>query len=258
MTGERGEDGETKIVVLHRYPEYTEDCMKILNEQWPRSKTLRLRSLHSSCDQFPTSLALLRCESKGKTEVIGHARINMLPQEQNAAWVESVIVRQDLRRKGYGRILMTKTEDYVRACGFNTLYLSTHDQQIFYGRLGYEFCAPVCIYGGTVNRHLLPKQFVTSLIPKSNENIKSSDNSVPKVTNLCKELSVNCIALEREGFPSKINSWESSKSVDPQAMSPTPPPPPPPPPPPSKTKKCDIQKLDIKTMSKMYMKKDLT
>lgn len=41
MTGPSEEEGEAKIVALHRSPEYTEACMKILNEQWPRSKTLR-------------------------------------------------------------------------------------------------------------------------------------------------------------------------------------------------------------------------
>nr|XP_045582388.1 N-alpha-acetyltransferase 80-like [Procambarus clarkii] len=252
MTGKNGENSETFVVLLHRHPEYTEDCMNILNEQWPRSKTIRLRSLHSSCDQLPTSIALLRNISKEKVEVIGHARINMLPQEQTAAWVESVIIRQDLRGKGYGRQLMTKTEEYVRACGFNTIYLSTHDQQVFYNKLGYEFCAPVCIYGGTVNRHLLPKQFLTSLAPVPNNNTRVSMNTVEKVAHHSEDTSVQCKCLESTVI--LPNSNENTASYPHQASLP---PPPPPPPPCSKIKKDNIQKLDITAMAKMYMKKYL-
>ena len=32
--------------------------------------------------------------------------------------------------------------------GYNTMYLTTHDKQDFYGHLGYEFCDPVVSLGG--------------------------------------------------------------------------------------------------------------
>ncbi|KAK8403449.1 hypothetical protein O3P69_000488 [Scylla paramamosain] len=128
----KGEEG-LRLVTLHSHPEHIEECMKILNDQWPRSRTMRMRSLSTSCDQFPTSLLLLKTTSHGDTEVIGHSRLNTLPREPDAAWIESVVIRQDLRGAGYGRQLMTRTEEYARISGFSTMYLSTHDQQLTKG-----------------------------------------------------------------------------------------------------------------------------
>ncbi|ROT85898.1 putative N-acetyltransferase 6-like isoform X2 [Penaeus vannamei] len=194
MTGPKTGNGETTLVPLHRNTQYTDACMRILNEQWPRSNALRMRSLTSSSDNYPTNLVLLRKTSDDATEVIGHSRINTLPQGQRDVWIESVIIRQDLRGKGFGRTLMTATEDYARACGFETAYLSTHDQQVFYGKLGYEFCPPVCIYGGCINRNLLPKQFLTAVTP---QNIKkdystSPNKGIDRVSELCNGISAQC------------------------------------------------------------------
>lgn len=229
-------------MTLHSHPEYTEDCMKILNDQWPRSRTMRMRSLSSSCDQFPTSLVLLQATPQGTTEVIGHSRLNVLPREPSCAWIESVIIRQDLRGAGYGRHLMNKTEEYARICGFSTIYLSTHDQQVFYGKLGYEFCAPISIYGGAVNRHLIPKQFIMPQIVQSVQTLSLNNTEEKKYH--------NCQPAMKHNVPS---------AASPASPSQAPPPPPPPPPLPatSKLTKEHITKIDPSSMSKMYMKKDL-
>ncbi|XP_064096414.1 N-alpha-acetyltransferase 80-like [Macrobrachium nipponense] len=205
MTGS-GDDDETDLLVLHRHPKYADECMEILNAQWPRSKGLRLRSLNSSCDQFPTSLALVRnsVDSK-KEEVVGHARVNVLPREENAAWIESVVIRNDLRGKGYGRILMTKTEEFSRACGFTMAYLSTHDQQNFYAKLGYDFCPPVCIYGGSVNRNIIPKQLLLSQMPHQMP-------SVLKASELCRMLSTQCTITEKDKVTTPNNNLPLGQS----------------------------------------------
>ncbi|KAK7080311.1 N-acetyltransferase activity protein [Halocaridina rubra] len=233
MTEANNED-ETKLVVLHRYPEYADDCMEILNSKWPRSRGLRLRSLRSSCDNFPTSLALLRRLAKSNNyEVIGHARVNVLPREEDSAWIESVIIRSDLRGKGYGRILMTKTEEFSRTCGFTMAYLSTHDQQKFYSNLGYEFCPPVCIFGGSVNRHIIPKQF---LLPSASHDEKLR---IDRVNGLCKSLNANCTLTNENAVSCNSNvsghpqcttpSVSNPPPLRPQSLSPSTPPPPPPP-----------------------------
>ncbi|XP_068235418.1 N-alpha-acetyltransferase 80 [Palaemon carinicauda] len=285
MTGP-GEDDDTDLVILHRHPQYADACMEILNAEWPRSTGLRLRSLRSSCDQFPTSLVLLRGKNSKKEEVVGHAKVNVLPREENAAWIESVIIRNDLRGKGYGRILMTKTEEFSKACGFTMAYLSTHDQQKFYAKLGYEFCPPVCIYGGSVNRNIIPKEFMLPQTPKE-------VLSVSKASELCRMLSTQCSTTEKKAILNNNPSDEQNKclvqnsQISPNvpnsvpaatsAISPNvpnsvpspssiksshaalgpPPPPPPPPPASSKLSKNDIHKLDVNTTSKMYMRKSL-
>lgn len=40
------------------------------------------------------------------------------------------------------------------------MYLTTHDKQGFYERLGYEFCEPVVSFGGDFAN--LPESFVSS------------------------------------------------------------------------------------------------
>lgn len=42
---------------------------------------------------------------------------------------------------------MTACNDVASKLGFKYLYLSTHDQQGFYTKLGYELCEPVCHFG---------------------------------------------------------------------------------------------------------------
>ncbi|XP_063589297.1 N-alpha-acetyltransferase 80-like [Penaeus indicus] len=261
MTGPKTGDGETTLVPLHRNTQYTEACMKILNEQWPRSNALRMRSLTSSSDNYPTSLVLLRNSSSDALEVIGHSRINTLPQGQRDVWIESVIIRQDLRGKGFGRTLMTATEDYARACGFETAYLSTHDQQVFYGKLGYEFCPPVCIYGGCINRNLLPKQFLTSVTP---QNIKKDYSTSPdKGTDRISELSngISLCSLDNRLPNNSAQSVGTTGAPPPPPPPPLPPGPPPPPAPPMPQKrqisKDDIRRVDTGTLAKMYMKKTL-
>ncbi|XP_037790170.1 N-alpha-acetyltransferase 80-like [Penaeus monodon] len=261
MTGPKTGEGETTLVPLHRNTQYTEACMRILNEQWPRSNALRMRSLTSSSDKYPTSLVLLRKSSGDAMEVIGHSRINTLPQGQRDVWIESVIIRQDLRGKGFGRTLMTATEDYARACGFEMAYLSTHDQQVFYGKLGYEFCPPVCIYGGCINRNLLPKQFLTSVTP---QNIKKDYSTLPdKGTDSVSEL---CNGISQCSLNNRLTN-NSTQSVGTTGAPPPPPPPPlppaapPPPAPPMPQRrqisKEDIRRVDTGTLAKMYMKKPL-
>ena len=131
-----------------------QQCMEILNKEWPRSETLRLRSLESSRPGFPMCLALLKqkdCDKKDKVEVIGHVKLSRIPSRPDAVWIESVVIHPDLRGKGIGKYLMLKTEEFCRDQeGFRTAYLCTIDKQIFYSRCGYRFCEPVTASSGKV------------------------------------------------------------------------------------------------------------
>lgn len=44
------------IVALHDKPDLTEDCAKILNEEWPRSKTARFEALFTFYYPMPLLL----------------------------------------------------------------------------------------------------------------------------------------------------------------------------------------------------------
>lgn len=135
---------ELQVAALHKYPEHLTSCCRLLNEEWKRSETARLRSLECSSDKLPTSLILLA----NKT-LIGHCKLSPIPSITDACFVESVVIDRSLRGKGYGSYLMTKAEDYCKHClGLNAIYLATKGQEGFYKKLGYNVCAPVSIYGG--------------------------------------------------------------------------------------------------------------
>ena len=42
------------------HPSIRDDCCDLLNNEWPRSQTLRLRSLDSSRPELPICLALVQ------------------------------------------------------------------------------------------------------------------------------------------------------------------------------------------------------
>ncbi len=70
-----------ELVAVHDLSEADRDkavdlCMKILNWEWPRSETIRKRSLLSSSPSLPMNLILHQMfpQSSG-LEVLGHARI---------------------------------------------------------------------------------------------------------------------------------------------------------------------------------------
>ncbi|XP_076056060.1 N-alpha-acetyltransferase 80 [Oratosquilla oratoria] len=229
---------DLELSLLHRKPDFLEPCMNMLNDYWPKSRTLRMRSLTVSCDNLPTSLILLQ-KNGDKEELIGHARINTLPRHPEGVWVESVMIRDDLRGKGYGRLLMMKTEEYARAHGFTESYLSTYDQQGFYGKLGYEFCPPVCLYGGAVHKNFLPKDFHYSpqsyLTPtkKSNDDEKKDKTKVNGLCKLANEFTKSLVIPQTEELKKS-----SAKAYVPLC-------------------KNDIQRVTNKSASKMFMKKQL-
>ncbi|CAL1274984.1 unnamed protein product [Larinioides sclopetarius] len=130
------------VVLLHEYPEYAESCANLLNNQWKRSFSARIHSLNRCCKELPDSLVLLE-EENGQKRVIGHSRLTRVLEDDDGCWIESVVIAEDKRNKGYGKYLMNKTEEYAKELNFSTAYLSTHDQQGFYEHLGYVYGEPV-------------------------------------------------------------------------------------------------------------------
>ncbi|XP_044265420.1 N-alpha-acetyltransferase 80 [Tribolium madens] len=134
---------ELKVVPLHLNKKYLSECCKLINDEWKRSDTARLRSLESSSDTLPTSLILLRNE-----EIIGHLKLSPIPSIKDGCFVESVVIEKGLRGKGFGRLLMEKAEEYCKNfLQLKTIYLSTKGQEGFYNKLGYIECQPISIYG---------------------------------------------------------------------------------------------------------------
>ena len=139
-----------ELVPIHSFDGLLKDevltqSVRILNFEWPRSETIRMRGLNSSSDKLPTHLVLVQ-HFGGKVSVIGHSRISKIPANETQVFIESVVVHPHLRfykqrvnsllssfifrGKGLGKVLMLKTEEYCMKKGFKTAYLTTHDQQV--------------------------------------------------------------------------------------------------------------------------------
>ncbi|XP_040581573.1 uncharacterized protein Naa80 [Lepeophtheirus salmonis] len=159
---------ENELFPLHKVHDSRQDiinqCCDILNFEWPRSETIRIRSLTSSCEELPTCLALVHWFSSGPS-VLGHAKVAYIPSNERGVWIESVVIHPDLRGKGWGKYLMLKVEEYcVNKLGANAAYLCTIDKQPFYSRIGYTFCDPVISYGGNM-------RLIQNLAPLNNSPI---------------------------------------------------------------------------------------
>lgn len=131
------------VVLLHKHPEYKDQCCRLINEEWKRSETARMRTLDNSRDSLPTSLVLIRDK-----KVLGHCRLSSIPSIPTSCFIETVVISKSLRGTGLGSYLMKKTEEYCESTlRLERIYLSTKDQVPFYSKLGYCVCEPVSIYG---------------------------------------------------------------------------------------------------------------
>ncbi len=54
------------------------------------------------------------------------------------SWVEEIMVREDLRKKGIGRTLMSSFEDWARSRNSKLVALATRRAAHFYSAIGYE------------------------------------------------------------------------------------------------------------------------
>lgn len=138
-----------QVVALHHYPELVDQCCDLVNSEWKRSRTARMRSFESSCDKLPTNLVLVQ-----EANVIGHSKLSVIPSMPDACFLESVVIDKELRGKGYGKYLMNRIEEHCRRIGLRMIFLSTKDKVEFYEKLGYDMCGPVSIYGQYVRTQM--------------------------------------------------------------------------------------------------------
>lgn len=162
---------ELKVLLLHKHPKYILDTCHLINEEWKRSETARLRSLENSCDTLPTCLILLQDNT-----VIGHAKLSTIPSIKDSCFIESVVISKNLRGKGYGTYLMKKVEEFCKnELHLNSIHLSTKGQEKFYSKLGYIECQPISIYGSSISNQFEKSQFKCSGVGP-----KLTTNNCPK------------------------------------------------------------------------------
>lgn len=131
------------IALLHEKPQFLKECCELLNEEWQRSESARMRTFENSCNNLPTNIILLENEL-----LIGHLKLSRIPSIIEGCFIESVVIKKQLRGRGYGTKIMKMAEDYCKYfLNLKKIYLSTKDQVKFYSKLGYEECPPISIYG---------------------------------------------------------------------------------------------------------------
>ncbi|XP_038104620.1 N-alpha-acetyltransferase 80-like [Culex quinquefasciatus] len=141
--------GKLTVVPIHHNQELLEDCVLLINSEWPRSFSARMWSLQAS-DTLPTSLVLIEKDEpqNAKPTVLAHAKLSVIPSDQEAVFIESVVVDSRRRGQGLGRLLMMASEQHCfGVLKLKTIYLSTIDKQAFYSKLGYQLCNAISIFG---------------------------------------------------------------------------------------------------------------
>ncbi|KRY31190.1 Indoleamine 2,3-dioxygenase 1 [Trichinella spiralis] len=129
-----------EVYPLHSHLEYIDECIKLLNAEWPRSSHSRIHSLAKSNDHLPVSLVLVRTSDQ---RLLGHARLCRIPDRPEWCLLESVVIEKSERGRGLGRHLVKECERFAQKVGFLTIYLTTVDRESFYKHCGYTVCDPV-------------------------------------------------------------------------------------------------------------------
>uniref|UniRef100_A0A914VS61 N-acetyltransferase domain-containing protein n=1 Tax=Plectus sambesii TaxID=2011161 RepID=A0A914VS61_9BILA len=200
-----------RLVPLSERLDLQPGCIALLNSEWPRSVASREHSLQKAANpRPPMSLLLLN----GEGELIGHSKLCDIPGRPSDCWIESVVIRTDLRGLGLGKELMLLTENVARSFKFTNVFLSTEDKEAFYAKSGYVCCEPIVTVGA--NSKLLDSAKFGKFMKDMGVD-KREDDAVEKKR--LKESAMQNVADD------KVDSHASTLP----ALSGPPPPPPPPP-----------------------------
>ncbi|KAN0035412.1 hypothetical protein ACTA71_004681 [Dictyostelium dimigraforme] len=137
----------TSFSFIHNESKYTEELIKLLNSQWPRSEYSRKASIDKSNDNFPLYLIMKLKNNDEKEEIIGCLTISTIlnnDKDSNISLLlENVLIKSNYRGKGYGKIIMKQGHKIMKEKDFKISYLSTNDQKEFYKTFGYIECDPI-------------------------------------------------------------------------------------------------------------------
>lgn len=157
----------------------------LLYDQWPhQSKESRIQSMLGTTQSdylLPRTFLLLDAQ-ESNIKCIGHARVAPASDqmEGKAAILYSLLISPQHRRKGLGKMMMKKVEDYAVESGFFILYLFTDDQECFYSHCGY-LRSPKTSTLGNLSSKISPSQLkgLENLFAKRGKD-KTSDEAVAR------------------------------------------------------------------------------
>ncbi|KAI6235735.1 N-acetyltransferase 6 [Aphelenchoides besseyi] len=128
-----------QLVALSKRKDLIEECVRLINEEWPKSHSSRLLSVERAAnDKPPMAFVLLSTE---KEQLIGYGRfLRILNYNGTAALLDTIVIKRELRGRGYGRILMNSLKAEAIGRDYELLIISTEDKQKFYEKCGYKCC----------------------------------------------------------------------------------------------------------------------
>ena len=85
-----------RLLPLHENRDFYEHVLELLNDEWPQSKTIRMRRLERSCNDLPLSYILLGDQN----QLIGYCYVDRMFNEEQSVIVESVCIQRNLRGHG--------------------------------------------------------------------------------------------------------------------------------------------------------------
>ncbi|KAI6187839.1 N-acetyltransferase 6 [Aphelenchoides besseyi] len=130
---------DCQLVALSERKDLIEECVRLINEEWPKSHSSRLLSVERAANfEPPMAFVLLSAEEE---QLIGYGRfLRILNYNGNAALLDTIVIKRELRGQGYGRILMNLLKAEAIGRDYELLIISTDDKQQFYEKCGYKCC----------------------------------------------------------------------------------------------------------------------
>lgn len=123
-----------RLVKVHENVHLIEQCIDLLNDEWPREKATRMKTLQKSTNDFPLCLVLV----DENEAVIGFVKLSSERPFNMNIFLESLIVSKANRSKGFGRFIMSQVEQIVKSSGYGRITLTTTDKEAFYLKMGFK------------------------------------------------------------------------------------------------------------------------
>ena len=136
-------DTAVSLVPLHTRPDLIDTSAEVIRTFWPACKTERLRRIVAEEGSgLPCSLVLIEHLENSPEQVIGYSRLVPVtrPESPLGAYIEGITVIASKQGQGFGRKLMTETEEYgEQNCGCEQFFLFCYaHKKSFYEHLSYE------------------------------------------------------------------------------------------------------------------------
>lgn len=129
---------------VHENVHLVEQCIALLNEEWPRESTSRRKTISRSSDRFtPLCLALVEVGQQEENEkVIGFVKLTSEMSlfdrhSKRTIFLESLVVSVSHRGLGLGRLILQEVERLLQIASFDRINLTTTDKESFYEKMGY-------------------------------------------------------------------------------------------------------------------------